>query len=482
MQTKVKRIPKINPDKAAAELCKRSFFFFVQEFWDTIIAEEPVWNWHIKYLCSELQIVAEKVINREAKEYDLIVNVPPGTSKSTIATIMLPAWCWARAPWIRAITGSYSDALSTEHAVKSRDIIKSDKYRKYFPEIQLKQDKDNKTNYENTLKGQRFATSVGGTITGVHGHIIIIDDPLNPKKAASQGECINANSWMDQTLSTRKVDKKSTPTILIMQRLATNDCTGHWLDKKNKVLKHICLPAEDSDNVKPADLRAHYVNGLLDPVRLSSEVLMESKIDLGTSGYAGQMSQTPVPAGGMILKRDWFEIVDRPIPSTVVRKFQIDTAYTEDQENDPSAVVPYYKEGDTIYITNAESVWLGFPQFIKYLTSFVQNNGYSWSSIIRVEPKATGKSVIQQIRDETDLNIVESIPPREDKRTMVNTVSPKIEAGRVKLHRGSWNEEFINQVCSFPKAPHDEYIDILVGIIIHELINDEDTWGMERVN
>ena len=29
------------------EKCRRSFFFFVKEFWDVIIKEQPIYNWHI---------------------------------------------------------------------------------------------------------------------------------------------------------------------------------------------------------------------------------------------------------------------------------------------------------------------------------------------------------------------------------------------------------------------------------------------------
>jgi hypothetical protein len=119
----------INPNKAKAELCKRNFFFFVQEFWSEIIPDDPVYNWHIEYLCDELQKIVERVARREDKLYDLVINIPPGTSKSTIATVMLPAWAWTIDSRIRNLTASYSASLSTDHAVKSRDIIKSDKYK-----------------------------------------------------------------------------------------------------------------------------------------------------------------------------------------------------------------------------------------------------------------------------------------------------------------------------------------------------------------
>mgnify|MGYP003598132726 FL=1 len=122
----------VNVEQLKAELCKRSFYYFVQSFWDIIIAETPIWNWHIAYLCSKAQALVERVAKREAKDKDIIINIPPGTSKSTIFTIMLPAWAWAVDPTLRILTISYSDTLATEHALKYRDIIRSDRYKKYF--------------------------------------------------------------------------------------------------------------------------------------------------------------------------------------------------------------------------------------------------------------------------------------------------------------------------------------------------------------
>lgn len=90
--------------KAVAEMCRRDMFFFVKTFWSTIIKEEPVYNWHIPYLCKELQAIAQCIIERKPKPYDLIVNIPPGTTKSTIVTIIFPVWLWIKDPTIRIIT------------------------------------------------------------------------------------------------------------------------------------------------------------------------------------------------------------------------------------------------------------------------------------------------------------------------------------------------------------------------------------------
>ena len=249
------------------------------------------------------------------------------THNSTLVSIVYPAWCWAKWGWMKFINASYSGALSLEHAETCRTILRSETYRNMFDNIEVKLDKDTKTNFAITqlvkmkdgrIKkkpgGNRFSTSVGGTLTGFHGHQIIIDDPLNPKQAASTTELMTANNWIDQTLSTRKVNKVVTPIIIIMQRLHEDDVTGYLLKKSGARIKHICLPGEITDEyekfVKPKSVRKYYVNGLLDPVRMPLSVLEEYEATLGQYGYAAQFGQNPTPPKGGMFKIENFKLID----------------------------------------------------------------------------------------------------------------------------------------------------------------------------
>lgn len=458
------------------DACKGSFFEFVQSFWDVVIKEPPVYNWHIPFLCEELQTLAYYITNRLPKPYDLIINIPPGTTKSTIVTIMFPAWLWTQDASLRILSNSYSMDLSTEHAVKSRDIIISEKYSRLFPEVVKRRDKWGKSMYENTATGSRTAASTGGTITGKHAHVILNDDPLNPSQAASDIDRNTANEHT-KTLSSRKVNKRNTPIITIMQRLHEEDVTGYLLKKKSDGIRHICLPAELSDEVKPVELRSKYVNGLLDPNRLDHDVLTEAKIDLGSRGYAGQFLQSPFVDGGNIVKKEWFRFIELEDFLRLRRSepmiFFADTAYTEkSEENDPTGLLATCKIGQDLYIFDATKQWLEFPELIKFVPNWVKQRHYSERSSIRIEPKANGLSVIQTLRRTTSLNITNTPTPKDDKTTRLTSASPKVECGRVILVRGAWNEDFIDEVTGFPAKSHDEYVDLLSYAVDFHLSND----------
>ncbi len=456
------------PDKAVAELCKRHFEDFVREFWDIIISEKLVWEDHMSVLCDEIQTVYDRVFLqtdpndknnkiRLPKLYDLIINIPPGTTKSTIVTIMAPAWAWTRDPTLRIITASYSNDLATEHSVKSRDIITSDKYRMMFPEVQIKDDKGLKTNYETTANGQRFATSVGGTATGVHAHVKVVDDPLNPLQAASQTECKNTNAWNDGTLSQRNVDNEITVSILIMQRLAVNDLTGHILQKKKDNVRHICLPGELSDIVSPVEYRKIYKNGLLCPKRLNVKVLQEKRKDLGSIGYAGQISQRPAPEGGTIWGKYFQEIDDIDFP-TINQATEVgtdwDLAYTKEQKNSASAYITTGMIGENIFIFDFDWEWLEFPELIKWMKSKRAPH--------YIEAKASGKSAKQTLKQHGIVAVEVKI--NGDKIARAKDATPTAESGIVYIKR-SLADRLYNDpkqgILFFPNGEYNDVADVL---------------------
>ena len=125
------------------------------------------------------------------------------------------------------------------------------------------------------------------------------------------------------------------------------------------------------------------------------------------------------------------------MPENLVWNYRLDTAYTSNKANDPSALLAYATDGQYFYFRQVEQAWLEFPQLCEYIKTFVMQNGYSSASRIYIEPKASGKSIVQQIKQTTGLNVLEDKAPDTDKVTRANAVSAIVESGRVKLSYGS---------------------------------------------
>lgn len=293
-------------------LCRESYEDFVHEFWSTISREPLLWNWHMTVICKDLQFMAERVFLRLPKLHDEVINIPPGTSKSSLCSVLFPPWVWTRMPEAQFICPSYSYDLSLDLSSKSRDCVKSEKYKACYPEVVLRADQDTKGFFKNTDGGYRYAVGSRGTVLGFHGHFILIDDPIDPTRAISEAEMMMTNHWIKQTLRGRKTDKRVTPTVLIMQRLHQNDPSAQMLERTN--VRHLCIPADLDYEVSPPELARFYVDGLMDPVRLTADILDEERSPegLGEYGYAGQYGQNPIPAGGGMFKTDLIRTAPEP--------------------------------------------------------------------------------------------------------------------------------------------------------------------------
>jgi predicted phage terminase large subunit-like protein len=365
------------------------------------------------------------------------------------------------------ISISFDEGLTLINAQYCRDLIGSEEYQALFGhKFQIRKDADSKGYFMNDKGGFRISKTTGANITGHKGTIIVVDDPQNPKTSESEVFRKQTISYYTHSLYNRLTPINLGVRIIIMQRLHQGDLTGYLLKKSPENYHHICLPATINKSVKPEELKEKYVDGLLDPIRLSSKELVNFRKVLGSVGYAGQYDQDPAPDEGGILKSEWFDIIP---PQALQRDFHyepihfiIDPAYTKKQENDPTAIMTCFVQQKHLYILDVHEVWLEFPDLIKYLTKHVHSYQYSSCSKIFIEPKASGKSIVHQLRATTNLNVIESTPPDLDKVTRANSVAPALESRRAKLVEGPYMQHFLDQLRLFPNAEHDDMVDTLV--------------------
>ena len=469
-----------NPNIAQRELNNRSFYQFLLWAWPEISNHPFVDNWHIKYFCDTLQKAAERVGEHLPKENDILINVPPGSTKTIICSIVFPVWCWTRWFWMRFITASYSGALSLESAEYSRDLIKSQRFQELYPELFIKADKDTKTNYKIVKRvpskvnpnyfqeingGNRFSTSVGGTLVGYHGDILIWDDPINPQQSFSDLQLEIANRWIDQTLPTRKTNKEVSLTIGIMQRLNQNDPSGHILEKKKKNLKHICLPGEIHDYmdfVKPRGLRRFYKNGLFDVNRLPLNVLEELKIDLGQYGYAGQIGQNPAPPAGGMFKVDMFHVTSEVFPKDqivrTVRYWDKALAVTKTSPYTVGVKMSLLKSGK-FYVHDVKRGKWGAEARERVIHTTAEMDGVNCYVVTEQEPGSGGKeSADATIRSLAGF-LVSADRPTGDKAKRADPFSVQVNYGNVILARAEWNRDYIEEFSLFPNSTFKDQVD-----------------------
>src|SRR5262249_1309098 len=176
-------------------LCRHDLRAFVHKVFASLTPGQTyVRSWHIDAIVYQLERIRRGEIRR------LIINMPPRSLKSITASVAFPAFLLGHDPTKRIICVSYSAELAKKHSNDFRDIIDSAWYRNAFTDTRIGLYKNNETEIEFSQRGFRLATSVGGTLTGRGGDIIIIDDPLKPDDAYSESRRTAGNQWFSNTL------------------------------------------------------------------------------------------------------------------------------------------------------------------------------------------------------------------------------------------------------------------------------------------
>jgi predicted phage terminase large subunit-like protein len=422
----------------------------------------------------------------DGKIKKLMVFVPPQHGKSEIVSRQFPAWALGKNPKLKIVGSSYSSDLANQFSRSIQRTIDSPDYAELFPDTYL-----NGSNLRSVAKGylrnvdifetvnhKGFYKSVGvcGGLTGTPVDIAIIDDPVKDAiEAYSATYRDRVWDWYINVLLTRlHNDSKQ---LFIMTRWHDDDLAGRILKQEADEWEIITIPSikENDDNPDdPRDIGEALWEGKHSLAKLRH---MER---LSARTFAALYQQRPSIEGGNIVQKSWFRKISMAsflaIKSRDVKiHFFLDTAYDERKkktDNDPSGIIAACKIGRYLYIINGAKVWKNFPDLIKYLPEFLQANGYTEGSTLRIEPKANGKSVVQQLMDETDLNVCETPPPTDSKEVRLNTNSAKIECGRVFIVEGSWNDAYLEEMSQFPAAAHDEYVDI-TNYAIDYFLNDE---------
>ena len=424
----------------------------------------------------------------EGKIKNLMVFVPPQHGKSEVVSRIFPAWAFGRNPDLKIAGCSYSSDLAGQFSRSIQRTIDSQEYHDIFPDAIL-----NGSNAHTNVKGylrnvnvfefvgrRGFykAVGVGGGLTGTAVDIAIIDDPVKDAiEAYSSTYRARVWDWYNSVLTTRLHNHSKQ--LFIMTRWHEDDLAGRILKAEGSEWTVLRIPAiceEEGDGVLNSE---RHIGEALWEARHSIAKLEKFR-ERAPKEFNALYQQRPTIDGGNIVKRDWFQHIGyqefKALHGLQPINFYLDTAYDKKSQqksvdNDPSGIIAATKVGRDIYIIHGTKFYKEMPEMLRFLPEYMAQWGNKTSRLC-IEPKASGKSVAQMLRDQTDLNVMFTETPTDSKEVRLRAVSPKVECGRVFLVDGAWVEDFLDEVCGFPSQPHDEYVDIL-GYAINDLSRDD---------
>jgi predicted phage terminase large subunit-like protein len=409
------------------------------------------WNWHLEAITQKLSQVASGEVRR------LIITLPPRSLKSLCASVALPAWFLGRNPSERVVAVSYSDHLARSHANDFRLLVNDPIYQATFPAMRVQRETDREIT--TTKRGKRFATSIEGTLTGLGGNLIVIDDPLKPTDAMSESVRARVIEWYRSTLLSRADDKTKARIVLVMQRVHQNDLAGYLQEQGG--FEVLNLPAiaqrEETYDLDHSRTYTRQKGEILHPDHEPAQALIELKGQMGPIAFSAQYQQSPIPPGGAIIQRKWltpYDDIQRQSGDRIVMSWDI--ALSERETGDYSACVVLLVRKEVFYILEVVRGNFLFDPLKRMVIEIKQRYG---SSTLLIEDAPISLGLIQSLREKA-INVT-TYKPDTDKRSRVIAQTDLFAGGSVRFpRRAAWLEEFTAELLAFP-GRHDDQVDAL---------------------
>jgi predicted phage terminase large subunit-like protein len=302
-------------------------------------------------------------------------------------------------------------------------------------------------------------------------------------------------------MPTRLNDPNTGAFVIIQQRLAENDLTGHILEQNAGEWCHLMLPMRYEPERSYVTMIGwkdprETPGELLWPERFNEEATKHLEKRLGKFIGAGQLQQRPEPAGGGIIQRGWWKLWERKtFPPMDFILASLDTAYTEKTQNDFSALTVWGvfstdPKAEAIRTLDQE----GRPMYLDRQYAEVAPNVmlmYAWqerlefhalvqrvartciafkTDLLLVEAKAAGHSVAQELRrlyGNEKFGVQLFDPKSLDKIARLYSVQHLFEEGIIYAPDKTWAEMVITQVGQFPTGAFDDLVDTCSQAIRH---------------
>ena len=404
----------------------------------------------------------------------VIISMPPGWTKSQFTSVCLPAWLYGLTPDGRVLHATHTKDLVEGFGREVRDLLQTDEYRRLFPDTKLRQDVKAAARWYTTKRGRYVGASVGTAVAGKRADAAgIIDDPISEQDAYSEKKRKNVIAWYPGGFRTRLLP--DTPIALIMTRWHNADLAGWLIEEARKNPKKerwtvINIPAL-ADAAASKMLKVPVGESTfpqLWPTKEVEQIREEMPPHVWSALYCGK----PTEDEGRILLKSWWKPwkKDRALPQFDYVIQCWDTAYEEDEEADGDFCActtwgVFQNEATgraALFLLARYNKRVGFPTLRKDAQDAYKR--YE-PDVVLVEPKASGKSLVQELR-------LANVPCREwqpergsrgrekSKYARTHAASVVLSDGDVFYPEGyRWAQEIIEQCAQFPLGEHDDLVD-----------------------
>jgi predicted phage terminase large subunit-like protein len=405
----------------------------------------------------------------------LIVAAPPQHGKSELASVRLPAYWLGRRPDDPIILTSYAASLAESKSRQARQVVESPEFADLFPGIVTRRDSRAVDHWElDGRRGGMLAAGVGGPITGHGGLLGIIDDPFENWEQ-SQSQTIREKVWEWYRTTFRTRIREGGSIVVIATRWHEDDLAGRLLREQRGEWRVLRLPAlaETQQERDDANRRLGLPLGAADPLgrapgeplcptRFSRPALEQLRRDVGSQAWASQYQGCPRAPEGNFFKRHWLPIVDAP-PAQASYCRGWDKASTEGAGDYTAGVLLARTPEGVYYVVDVvRGQWLpGKRNAVMRQAAELDRQRYGEGVRIVVEQEggSGGKESAMATVGDLAGYAVRTARSTGSKEVRAEPFAVQCEVGNVRLVRGAWNADFVEELCDFPNGSHDDQVD-----------------------
>lgn len=461
IETEIASLEDEDADEEERALCAGSIASFARLAWPILEPTTPLkWGWALDAICEHLEAVSNGQIKR------LLANVPPGSMKSLLTSVILPAWEWGPLgkPSLRYLGTAHKQDLAVRDNTKCRRLVQSRWYQRLWP-VRLVGDQNSKLKFENDSTGFREAMAFA-SMTGSRGDRVILDDPHSVDDANSAVKLQGDIMTFREALPTR-VNNDDSAIIIIMQRLNERDISAVAAELG---YERLVIPMRYEAGRKDIHWRGPKVDGaLMFPERFPETQVADLEKTLGSYATAGQLQQRPAPREGGLFKPMWFTPISA-MPANVVRTCRAwdlaATAKTASNNPDWTAGPIMSKTGDGLFIIHGCRRFQGTPMEVE--VSLIQQAAIDGTKVVirlAQDPGSAGKAHVDGLARKLAGYEIKVVRPTGDKGTRAASLAAQAEAGNVRILitgnpvSDAWVQPFLDELCVFPAGRNDDQVD-----------------------
>ncbi len=406
---------------------------------------------HHRLLLAELEALSRGEADR------LMVLMPPGSAKSTYASVVFPAWWFTRHPASNVIAASHTADLAEHFGRRVRNLI-----AEHAADLGYGLASDNRAaaRWQTTGRGTYFAAGVRGPITGLRADLAIIDDPVK-SHAEADSPIFRENmwNWFRADLATRL--KPGGRIVLIMTRWHEDDLGGRLLAQNPAEWRLLRLPALAEEN----DPLGRPEGAPLWPDWESAAVLARKRETVGDRVWSALFQQTPRPPAGSLFRVNDIAVLDE-VPASagrVVRAWDL-AATSENGSNDPDWTVGLKLQRDLagrFIVLDVVRLRGSFGAVQNAIARAAELDGKTVTIGLPEDPGAGGKNSVSALAATLAGHRIASSREVGSKIGRANPVAAQAEAGNLAMLRASWNQNFLEELRDFPHGRKDDQVDAL---------------------